>query len=199
MQYSRYGGYGPIRPSFFRALDAPTSHITLDEVKQHLGIFSAEFDTELTRIINAASEYVNNILGETVGDTTFQAFYPQASGRLLLGHRFVTTLTSVTYFNTENMLTTVPATDYIFDTTGDFPSVVFTSGTRSVSADYENPVDIQYLAGLPDAQYTDKVRQATLILSADMFENKETLISGGRGAAYITAERLLGPLKKVLV
>ena len=75
MQYSSYGGLEGLRPSFYRALDAPTSHITLDEVKQHLGIFSAEFDTELTRIINAASEFSNNVLGEVVADTTFQAFY----------------------------------------------------------------------------------------------------------------------------
>ena len=199
MQYSRNGGIGPVRPSFIRALDAPTSHITLDEVKQHLGLFSTEFDTELTRIINAASEWVNNILGEVVGDTTFQAFYPQASGRLLLGHKFVTSVISVTYFDTDNVITAVPATDYIFDVTSEYPSVVFTSGNRSTSANYDNPVDIQYLAGLPTAQYTDKVRQATLIISADMFENKETQTQGGRGVAYITAARLLGPIKKVLV
>ena len=195
MQYSLEG----LTPSFFRALDAPTSHITLDEVKQHLGLFSTEFDIELTRIINAASEWVNNILGETVGDTTFQAFYSRLNERLFLPHKFVTTLSSVSYFDTTGTLTAVPATDYVFDVTSEYPSVVFTGGNRSTSANHRNPVDIQYLAGLPTAQYTDKVRQATLIISADMFENKETQTQGGRGVAYITASRLLGPIKKVLV
>ena len=199
MQYSSYGGLEGLRPSFYRALDAPTSHITLDEVKQHLGIFSAEFDTELTRIINAASEFSNNVLGEVVADTTFQAFYSRLNERLFLGHKFVTSLSSVSYFDATGTLTTVPATDYVFDVTSEYPSVVFTSGSRSTSPNHRNPVDIQYLAGLPDAQYTDKIRQATLIIAADMFENKTSLIAGPNNPAYITATRLLGPLKKVLV
>ena len=199
MQYSSYSGLSGLRPTFYRALDAPTSHITLDEVKQHLGIFSAEFDVELTRIINAASEWSNDILGEVVGDTTFQAFYSQLDGRLFLGHKFVTTVISVTYFDASGNFTAVDAADYVFDVTSEYPSIVITAGSRSTSPNHRNPVDIQYLAGLPDAQYTDKIRQATLIIAADMFENKTSLIAGPNNPAYITATRLLGPLKKVLV
>ena len=199
MQYSSYGGFEGLRPTFYRALDAPTSHITLDEVKQHLGIFSAEFDTELTRIINAASEWCNNILGEVVADTTFQAFYSGLSERLFLAHKFVTTLIGVSYFDATGAFTAVPTTDYIFDGTSEYPSIVFISGSRSTSPNHRNPVDVNYLAGLPDAQYTDKIRQATLIIAADMFENKTSLVAGPNNPAYITASRLLGPLKKVLV
>ena len=118
---------------------------------------------------------------------------------MFLGHKFVTSLSSVSYFDATGTLTTVPATDYVFDVTSEYPSVVFTSGSRSTSPNHRNPVDIQYLAGLPDAQYTDKIRQATLIIAADMFENKTSLIAGPNNPAYITATRLLGPLKKVLV
>ena len=198
MQYSRYGGYGPIRPSFFRALDAPTSHITLDEVKRHLGIFSTEFDAELTAIANAASEYANNILGETVADTTYVAYYRGADRRLLMGHKFITALAGVTYYNTDNLVTPLlEGTDFILDQTTEYPSIVLMSPNITTSADFENPVEIQYISGLSDAYFTDKIRQATLLVAGDMFENKVPTSNGNYSLR--AADRLLGPLKKVLV
>ena len=198
MQYSSNGGFGSISPTFIRAQDAPTSHITLDEVRRHLGIFSSEFDAELTAIANAASEYANNILGETVADTTYVAYYRGAERRLLMGHKFVTALAGVTYYDTTNTVQAlVEGTDFILDQTTEYPSIVVISPNISVSPDFENPVEVQYIAGLSDAYFTDKIRQATLLIAGDMFENKvpETNTSYSLRAA----DRLLSPLKKVLL
>ena len=143
MQYSSNGGFGGLRPSFIRAQDAPTSHITLDEVKRHLGIFSTEFDAELTAIANAASEYANNILGETVADTTYVAYYRGADQRLLMGHKFVTSLAGVTYYDTTNTLTVlVEGTDFVLDQTSEYPSIVIMTPNIAISNDFENPVEI---------------------------------------------------------
>ena len=184
-------------PAFIRAQDAPTSHITLDEVKQHLGIFSTEFDTELTAIAAASSEYVNNILGEEVANRTFVAYYEGLEQRLLFGHKFVDALIGVTYYNTDNVVTALTqGTDFILDTTSEFPSVVIISTNIAVSSDFQNPVEINYIAGLPDAYFTDKVRQATYLVATDMFENK---LQDGTSYNNRAANALLSPLKKVLV
>ena len=198
MQYSRNGGFGGLRPSFIRAQDAPTSHITLDEVKRHLGIFSTEFDAELTAIANAASEYANNILGETVADTTYVAYYAGADQRLLMGHKFVTSLAGVTYYDTTNTLTVlVEGTDFVLDQTSEYPSIVIMTPNIATSSDFENPVEIQYISGLSDAYFTDKIRQATLLVAGDMFENK--VPTSNTSYSIRAADRLLSPLKKVLV
>ena len=198
MQYSRNGGFNGLPPSFIRAQDAPTSHITLDEVKRHLGIFSTEFDTELTAIANAASEYANNILGETVADTTFVAYYARVDQRLLMGHKFVTALAGVTYYDSNNVVTPLlEGTDFVLDQTTEYPSIVVITPNIATSNDFENPVEIQYIAGLTDAYYTDKVRQATLLVAGDMFENKVPMTN--TSYSLRAADRLLSPLKKVLV
>ena len=194
MQYSLEG----LTPSFFRALDAPTSHITLDEVKRHLGIFSTEFDAELTAIANAASEYANNILGETVADTTYVAYYSGIQQRLLMGHKFITALAGVTYYDTNNLVTPLlEGTDFVLDQTAEYPTIVIISTNLSTSSDFENPVEIQYISGLSDAYFTDKIRQATLLVAGDMFENKVPM--SNTSYSLRAADRLLSPLKKVLV
>ena len=115
-----------------------------------------------------------------------------------MGHKFVTALAGVTYYNTDNLVTALlEGTDFVLDQTSEYPSIVLMSPNITVSSDFENPVEIQYISGLSDAYFTDKIRQATLLVAGDMFENK--VPTSNTSYSLRAADRLLSPLKKVLV
>ena len=203
MRYNYDGyGYGPLEATSHRVTTVATPLVTLDELKQHLGIFETDFDTQLQQmILPAATQIVDNIMGEYGNDTIVAAYYRTFSNRIVLPHTYVDSVSSVQYYNESHTLTNLVAgTDYVFDDTAQPPQVVFLTDAPALSDRFADPVVVNYIAFIDSTRYNQEaIVQATLLVAAELWYNRTNTIDGGRGRAAVTAERILAPLKRISI
>lgn len=200
MRYYDSFGFQPLAASSYRVTTVETPLITLDELKQHLGIFETDFDTHLTNIIiPTATQLVSNIMGEFGNDTTVAAYYPQFSNEMILPHIHVDSILNVQYYDSAHTLTNLVAgTDFVYDNTAQPPLVRLLTGSPELSDRFDNPVVINYLAFVDSTRYSQTaIVHATAMVAADLWYNRQNTTDRGRSAARATAERLLAPLKRV--
>ena len=196
-------GYGsrPLEADNYRTTVVATPLVTLAELKRHLGIFEDDFDTQLSEIIiPAAEQVVSNITGEFQNDTVVQANYLRFSNTLVLPHRFVDSIESVQYYDTADLLTTLPGADYIFDTTSRFPQIQIFGDIPEVSSRFGFPVQVSYLAAIDSTRYGQQaIIHAIMMVASDLWYNRTNTADSRMSAARLTAERILAPLRRVSV
>ena len=109
----------PILPSQYSVSAASTATIvTLEELRAHLNLFTdTTYDSYLTRLLRAGQDAAENYLGEYLSLTEVQAFYPRLGERFQLPHRQVDGIASLAYYDSENVLTTITGSAYLYDTT----------------------------------------------------------------------------------
>ena len=185
--------------------------ITPIEARAHLRLFGdTSDDTEITEFVFAAQQYLDDYLGEFIGETSVQVpvdSFPRSSP-IELPHRFIKNLVSVQYYDASDTLTTVNSNIYLYDDSGVNPVVRLRSGQSwpsEVSEDREYPVQINYLAGLTSDSNTQSnvdsaIRSAVLLILSELYANRESYLVGQTYVNLpITAERLLRGYRRIAV
>ena len=203
--------------------------ITAVEARNHLRLFGdASDDTEIDEFILSAQQYLDDYLGEFIGTTAVQVpvrsfgnrlvgaarqrdlpFDTRFSNTIELPHRFIKSLTSLRYYNTQDVLTTVAPTVYLYDDSGVDPVISLRTGQSwpaDVSEDREFPVIVDYSAGLSTTvsatvgNVDPAIRSAVLLILDELYHNRASFIVNGTITQLpITAERLLRGYRRVNV
>jgi len=127
---------------------APTVEpITVSEVKDHLRITTADFDTILGELITAAREYVEKITGRALVQRTLEAQYKDWHN-FDLPYPPVISVDSIEYTDTDGNTSTVDAS--IYSVVSDASKIILGYGqswpTATLHPD-EYPVKVTYKAG----------------------------------------------------
>ena len=181
--------------------------VTLDEVLQHLRLTStsAEEDTELLNMITAATEYAENITkrnlrGSTV--TKHLTSFPSPLYRLKSGITLtkgpVASITSVKYYDTDNVQQTVDPSAYRLVIVDNNSTLYPAIGGNWPSDCNEEPFAIEVIYVLDATGIPQAIKHAILLIVGALYENREDgIIDQGIVAlkAPIAAMNLLWPYK----
>ena len=155
-----------------------TDVISLAEAKAHLRVDFSDDDTLISGLIAAAISHVDGKgeLGRAMITQTWAQWVSQAPGWVRLRMGPFQALTSVEYYDTDNVLQTATLSDFETRLDGDFvickPKEDFEWPSAETRAD---AIKITYTAGFGDAatDVPQGIRQALLMLVAHWYENRE--------------------------
>lgn len=158
---------------------APAELITLIEAKAHLNISHADDDTLITSLIAAALDVLDGNTGEVGKALVTQTWEWKTSGVsdcVELPVKPVQSITSITYYDTDNVSQTATVSDYELD-----EGYLRPKTGKSWPATYPrfDAVTITFVAGYGDADDVPAgIKHAGLLLIGHYYENREDV---GRG------------------
>lgn len=204
-----------------RVVSPPTAEpVTLDELRLHLRLEGAEADSEgpiLSRAIRAAREDVESFTRRALMTQTLEyridAFprrgtydrgaaedLPQADrdrdmyyGEVIeLPRAPVQSIAAVEYLDEDDVLQTIPASDYVLDADSE-PARVFPipDATWPATSPRPDAVRVRFVAGYPSAaDVPARASLAVLMLAGHWYENREAT-GEGSGVLPLGVDRLL--------
>lgn len=160
--------------------------ITLDEAKAHCRVTFADDDALIEQLIRAATAEMETRLQRTLCESSWSVTLDEfPEGHIKLCHPPILSVTSVTYYNSAGVLTTLPSTDYVVDLVSEPGRIMPAPGKEwpQTQAGRINAVTVAYtagyLAGGSASQQRDAVprdiRAFLLIRVATMYENRESV------------------------
>jgi len=180
---------------------ATSYDISLEEAKAHLRIYDNADDTYVSALIAAATELASAYIGEYICSTDVEAYYTNLDKRLELPNRFVNTIYSVSYRDSNNDLKQLPCSSYFVENAPGHKKVLVYTGDSSISLskDYSLPVVVEYRAEVPEGYATYEIQQAILLYISEMYYNREGHTEKSVNTLPLASERLLAKLKRDLV
>jgi len=160
-----------------RTVEPSDMPVTLVEAKAQCRVQFADEDQLIEDLIAAATSMVEHYIGRSLTTQTWRLTLDKFTDRIVLPRGPVQSISAFTYFDAAGVSQTVPGTTYAFDGDADPQMVV-----RQPSASWPsvgnliNPVSITYVAGY--SALDRDIKQAILMLVANWFENRETLLTG---------------------
>ena len=157
-------------------ITAPASTpVSLAEAKSYLRILDSNSDTLVTSLIAAATAYLdgpNGYLGRAIISQTWELYLDDFSSAIRIPLRPVSSVTSVKYYDTANVLQTITSTNYAVDLTSHDQWIVPVTGYSwpAVTTGINNVV-IRFIAG--DAAASEAVKVAIYMLIAQWFDMPE--------------------------
>ena len=130
--------------------------IDLDSAKEHLRVTNTDEDSYIVDIITAARKYVENEIGETLHQATYNYYLDNfPSGDIEMPEPPLQSVTYVKYYDSDNSLQTLVAdTDYRVDANS-IPGVIEVIGSWPATYDRTSAVQIQFVAGESDYSQID--------------------------------------------
>lgn len=149
--------------------------VPLEYFKAHSRVSHPLEDALLAGYIIAAREYAESYTGRAFAPRTcVAAFDGFPADDWLLPVSPVTSITSITYVDTDGVVQTVPSGDYVLDLYGLQSKI-----TRAYNAVWpvprtqSNAVLVTFVTGTAEAMISDGVRVAICMLAAHYAENRE--------------------------
>ena len=175
---------------------APTVEpVTLADVKVHLRTVTGDTSEDaaiLTPLITAAREYCENVTGRALAAQTVKA-YPDAWGILRLPRPPITTVASIKYYDEDDAVYTLAATEYAVDA---IDGVVTILEYPSEALRKVNPIVIEYTTGYTTGNACPMaIRQAMLLLIGHWYTNREAVAMSTSAEVEMTVKTLLGQYK----
>ena len=186
--------------------DFSTQWIALDTLKQHLNIYDDDSQDDYLTSLELATRFaIENYLGRWIFDTLFRAYYAAdqaAQASRSLDMPFVSnsnaTINSVSYYDVDNVLQTLPTTGWYYDPTGN--KVVLGS---PITASYLDtaPIVVNYSALADPLGANPDIKWAGMMLAAHLYNHRSAVadISGGKSASTLVmpmaVDFLLRPYK----
>jgi len=185
-----------------RLVTAPTVEpLTVAEAKTHLRVSGNDDDTYITNLIVAARQAVESgeswSLERSLINTTWRLTLDGFSARVSeieLPRPPVPSITSILYDDAANVEQTLASTRYRLISDADPARVMPVYNDEWPDAiDYPGSVRITYVAGYgaTAASVPQAVKQAMLLLIGDMFENRESILTGTSSGVLPTVRALL--------
>jgi uncharacterized phiE125 gp8 family phage protein len=174
--------------------------VTVDEAAAHLRVDSADEYALIKVMILAATEWVETHTSKAVITQTVKAYFrefPADEKPLVLPFGNASSITEIGYLDEDGVAQTMDASPaaYLLDVV-DPPKVWLKHGeTWPDTLDQQNAVSVTYVAG--DSAAPARIKQAILIMVADMYENREAQIVGPSVSINGTVERLVGPVREL--
>lgn len=188
---------------------APTLELlSLDEAKRQCRVDFPD-DNDLIAFLNSVvAEHLDGYAG-TLGRALLTQTWRADYGRFPWDHRLrlpvqpATAISGITYFDTNNVQQTLSASVYnlLTDHVGPYASRFFNQ-VWPVTFYRDDAVSVTFTAGYASAGAVPKrIKQAALLMVADLYQNRETVNVGDRAAATaipmpLNVEALLAPLRK---
>ncbi len=177
---------------------APTVYpVTLDEVLAHLRIdASPEENTMLTTLITVASEFIEDYCDRALLTQTWTLKLDAFPCEIRPPRPQLIAVSSIVYVATDGTNTTMSAADYLVDSYGIAGRITPAYGLIWPSTRAQNnAVTVTYTAGYGAAATAvpAAIKQAALIIVADLYESRESMVTGQTVAHLPVLDRLLGP------
>ena len=180
-----------------RAIAPVALPVTLAEAKAHLRVDSAAEDDLISALVDAAVSHLDGlgVLGRAMITQSWAQWFSQVPGRprLLMGP--FQSLTSVEYFDADNVLQTATLSDFETWRDGDFvilkPKENFEWPNAFIRPD---AIKVTYVAGYGDdaADVPQSVRQAILLLVGHWYENRMATTEANMREMPFAVESLIG-------
>ena len=169
-------------------ITAPTVEpVTVDEVKAHTSVEHSADDTLLGTYIKAARLHGENLTGRQFVAATWELVlddFPANSGHLVLPKPPLQSVTSVVYYDTDNVQQTlVEGTDYVVSTDHE-PGRVYLAPDQTWPPTYDrfDAVRVRYVTGWPldggDPTTPEDIKAWLMVRVSDLYEFRETLTPG---------------------
>jgi uncharacterized phiE125 gp8 family phage protein len=156
--------------------------VTLDEARAHLRLVPTTEDEQVSRLIKAARQRVEQDTGRALLTQTLDVYYdmpPCGTDDLWVPMPALQSVTSVTYYDPSNASATFSSASYLVDTASDPGRIALNLGyTWPVNLRAVNGLVVRVVAGYgtePD-DVPQPIRQAMLTLVGVMFEHREQVI-----------------------
>lgn len=154
-----------------RTSAAATSPVTLAQAKAHCRIDDTSEDTLISGLIAAATEAVGEMAGRVMGEETWAASYAAISGDLVLPKSPIRAVSSIVFFDTENVQQTAEITDFYLFSGEDYASLRPKPNKEWPSTSIrEDAITITFTAGyttVPPA-----LASAILLMIGHLYENR---------------------------
>lgn len=135
--------------------------VTLDEAKLSAKVDGTDRDSEITLLIAAATNYVEQYTGRSIMAQTWKLTLDAFSDSILLPKGPVQSVSSVQYFDANGDSQTVSASDYTLDNSDPAWLVRNSDATWPTTLDGVNVVSVTYVTGY--SAVPDAIRAAILI------------------------------------
>lgn len=161
--------------------------VSITDAKLHLRTVTGDTSEDYALIyplITAAREYCENITGRALALQTVKA-YPESWGLWRLPRPPFLTITSIKYYDIDDVEYTLDAADYQVDAVDGLVSIL-----EEPSAELRalNPITVEYAAGYTTCPMA--VRQAMLLLIGHWYQNREAVSADAARAMRVgTASR----------
>lgn len=192
-----------------KLITAPTFEpVTLAEAKAHCRIDTSDDNALVERLIKTARQHLEGNYGwlnRALVTQTFELYLDRFPGNAIkVPMPPLQSIVSVKYDDADGNEQTVAAGDYDVDSVSE-PGWVVPKRTFAWPSTYDaiNAVRVRFTAGWPEngaspsvAQTPEPIKQAILLMVADMYEMRETFVTGTIATAVPvspTADRLLWP------
>lgn len=165
---------------------APTALVTLDEVKAQCVISHADDDALLTRLISAASDFLDGPdarIGRALVTQTWEVDFGPLSGsaRLNLPVAPLIALSGVTYYDRDNVQQTMTAGSEVLLYADNDRAYITPALQASWPAMYNRPdaFTVTFTAGYgPASDVPENIRHAALALISHWYENRDAVSVG---------------------
>ena len=161
---------------------APTSTvISLSEAKAFLRIDSDYDDdnTYITSLINVATSVVEEFTRRRLITQTYNIFYDEFPPYIDLQVGDVASVTHIKYYDTDNTLQTLAASNYDGDTKVR-PGRIYQAETADFPNTYERPnaVEVEFIVGGAAADIPAPIIQGIYIIVGRYYENRQDVVTG---------------------
>lgn len=175
--------------------------VSIAEAKLHLRVDHSEDDTLIDGFIAAATEHLDGwagILGRVLVTQTWTQKFGGFCSKLRLPLGPVSTVATITYFDSENSMQTLPDTDYsvLTNAAGTYviPAIGVSWPATFARAD---AVTATYVAGASIADVPAPIRTAILLMVANWYENREAATVNEFSELPFGARVLLAPYRRI--
>ena len=192
LKYNNYVPYGKLELK-----TAPASTlVTLAEAKEHLRVDHSNDDTYITTLIDVATDVVESFTRTKLILQTWNIYFDEFPPYIDLQIGIVRQVVSVKYFDQDNVLQTLPTTDYDVDTFAK-PGRIYEATGKSFPQTYEKPnaVLVTFEVGTT-AQIPSAFKAAMLIIIGRYYENRQDVVLGTIATELpLMVEHLLTPYR----
>ena len=160
----------------------PTSTaISLAEAKAFLRVDSDYDDdnTYITSLINVATQVVEEFTRRRLITQTYNIFYDEFPPYIDLQVGDVASVTHVKYYDANNSLQTLAASNYDVDTKVR-PGRIYQSNTGDFPNTYERPnaIEVEFVVGSAASDVPAPIVQAMYIVIGRYYENRQDVVTG---------------------
>lgn len=182
-----------------------TEPVSVDAAKLHLRVDSDEENTLITTFISAARRHVENMTGRALLTQTWRYdtdTFPRYPQPIRLGRAPLQSVTTVKYYNTSGVLTTVGSSGYIVDTSVEYGEIMLAYGSTWPTARYQrNAISVEFVAGYGDdpEDVPQDLISAMLLMIGHLYANRESFITGAAILENPAMNAILAPYVVTLV
>jgi uncharacterized phiE125 gp8 family phage protein len=155
-------------------LDTPagTSPITLQQAKDHMYVTISEDDTLIQSMIDTATTQTQNYTGLQLVDATYVQSLDAWQDTIELLRNPVKSITSIKYYDEDDVLQTLTATDFILDNFS-IPNKLIkdVDATLPSLKSKPNAVEIEFIAGYTDIP--EPLKTYIKMTTSTFYENRE--------------------------